>query len=75
MHFLSNPEGLPTLDKDIKALSIQLYNTFSLRTSITLCINSLDGKEKTNLPLIEKLPSETLIKRVAQLRRVCKIKR
>jgi hypothetical protein len=75
MHFLSGPEGLPTLDKNIKVFSIQLYNTSSLRTSIILFINSSDGEEKMNLPLIEELPLGTLTKRVALLKSICKIKR
>jgi hypothetical protein len=65
MHFLGSLKGLPALDKYLKALSIQLYNTSSLRTSIALFINSSNEKEKSNLPLTKKLPSGTLTKRVA----------
>jgi hypothetical protein len=46
----------------------------SFQTSIKLFTNSLDGEEKTNLPLAEEFPSGTVTKRVAWLRRVCKIK-
>ncbi len=58
--FFATLKGLPTLDIDIKALFVQLYNTFSLRASIELFTNSSDGEEKTNLPLLEELPSGTL---------------
>jgi len=74
MHFLCSLEGLPALDIDIEALSIQLYNMSSFRTSIELFTNSSDGEEKMNLPLLEELASGTLAKRVAWLRRVYKIK-
>jgi hypothetical protein len=74
MHFLCILEGLLALDIDIKALSIQLYNTSSIRTSIELFTNSSNGEEKTNLLLPKELASWTLARRVAQLRRVCKIK-
>jgi hypothetical protein len=57
MHFLCILEGLLALDIDIKALSIQLYNTSSIRTSIELFTNSSDGEEKMNLPLPEELAS------------------
>jgi hypothetical protein len=52
-------KGLLALDINIEALFIQLYNTFSFRTSIELFTNSLDGEEKTNLPLPKELPSRT----------------
>jgi hypothetical protein len=74
MHFLCSLEGLPALDIDIEALSIQLYNMSSFRTSIELFTNSSDGEEKMNLPLLKELASGTLAKRVAWLRRVYKIK-
>jgi hypothetical protein len=67
-------KGLPTLDIDIEALFVQLYNTFSFQTSTKLFTNSSDGEEKTNLPLLEELPLGTLTRRVAWLKRVCKIK-
>jgi hypothetical protein len=67
-------KGLPALDKDIEALSIQLYNMFSFRTSIKLFTNSSDGEENMNLPMLEELASKTLVRKVAQLKRVCKIK-
>jgi hypothetical protein len=67
-------KGLPTLDIDIKALFIQLYNTSSFQTLIKLFTNSSDGEEKTNLPLPKELPSGTLTRRIAWLKRVCKIK-
>jgi hypothetical protein len=56
--------GPPALDKDIEALSIQLYNTSSLQTSIALFTNSSNGEEKMNLPLTKELPSMNLIKKV-----------
>jgi hypothetical protein len=37
--------------------------------------NSLDGEEKTNIPLPKELPSKTLTKKVTWLRRIYKIKR
>jgi hypothetical protein len=74
MHFLCSLEGLPALDIDIEALSIQLYNMSSFRTSIELFTNSSDCEEKMNLPLFEELTSGTLAKRVAWLRRVYKIR-
>jgi hypothetical protein len=67
-------KGLPTLDIDIEALSIQLYNTSSFQTSIELFTNSSYGEEKTNLILPEELPSRTLTKKVTHLRKVYKIK-
>jgi hypothetical protein len=54
------------LDIDIEALSVQLYNTFSFQASIELFINSLDGEEKMNLPLLVELPSGTLTRRITQ---------
>jgi hypothetical protein len=68
-------KGLLALDINIEALFVQLYNTSSLRTSIELFTNSLDGEEKMSLPLLEELPSRTLTKRVAWLRRICKFTR
>jgi hypothetical protein len=38
-----------------------------------LFTNSLDGKEKTNLPMLEELASRTLARRIAWLTKVCKI--
>jgi hypothetical protein len=68
-------KGLLALDINIEALFVQLYNTSSLRTSIELFTNSLDGEEKMSLPLLKELPSRTLIKRIVGLRRICKFKR
>ncbi len=56
-------KGLPTLDIDIEALSIQLYNTSSFQTSIELFTNSSYGEEKTNLTLPEELPSRIFNKK------------
>jgi hypothetical protein len=56
--------GPPALDKDIKALSIQLYNTSSLLTSIALFTNSLNGEEKMNFPLTKELPLRNLMEKV-----------
>jgi hypothetical protein len=67
-------KGLLALDINIKASSIQLSNTSSFRISIKLFTNSSNGEEKMNLPLPEKLPLGTLIRKVAWLMRVCKIK-
>jgi hypothetical protein len=67
-------KGLLTLDIDIEALFVQLYNTFSVQTSIELFTNSLNGEEKRNFPLPKELPSRTLTRRVAQLKRVYKIR-
>jgi hypothetical protein len=67
-------KGLPTLDIDIEALSVQLYNTSSFQTLIKLFTNSLDGEEKTNLPLPEEFPLRTLARKVARLKRIYKIK-
>jgi len=66
---------MPALDIKIKALSIQLYNTSSLETLIKLFTNSLDGEEKTNLPLSEEFPLGTLTRRVVWLKRIYKIKK
>jgi hypothetical protein len=46
-------KGLSTLDINIKALSIQLYNK-SFRTSIKLFTNLSNGEEKMNFPIPEK---------------------
>jgi hypothetical protein len=46
----------------------------SFQTSLELFTNSLDGEEKMNFPISEELTSRILARRVAQLRRVCKIK-
>jgi len=75
MHFLCNLKGLPTLDINIEALSIQLFNTSSFQTLIKLFINTLDGEEKKNLPVFKELPSRTLTRRVAWSRKVKKMKR
>jgi hypothetical protein len=64
---------MPTLDINMEALSIQLYNTFSPQTSIPLFINSLDGEEKTNFLLIKELPSRIMMRKIAWLKRVCKV--
>jgi hypothetical protein len=66
---------MSTLDIEIKAISVQLYNTSSLQTSIKLFTNLLDGEDKTNLPLLEELPLDTLTRRVPRSRRIYKIKR
>jgi len=68
-------KGMPTLDIEIEALSVQLYNTSSLETLIKLFTNSLDGEEKTNLPLFEEFPLGTLTKIVVWLKRIYKIRR
>jgi hypothetical protein len=47
---------------------------FSFRTSIELFTNSSNGEENMNLPLLEELPSRTLIRIVAWLRKHYKIK-
>jgi hypothetical protein len=67
-------KSLLALDINIEALSIQLYNMSSFRTSIELFTNSLNGEEKMNLPMPKELVLGTLAKRVAWLRRDCKIK-
>jgi hypothetical protein len=46
----------------------------SFRTSRKLFTNSLDGDEKTNLPLLKEFPSRTITKKVAGLKRGYKIK-
>jgi hypothetical protein len=66
---------MPTFDINMEALFIQLYNTSSSRTLILLFTNSSDGEEMRNFPLTEKFPSGTLMKKLASLRRVCKIRR
>jgi malonyl CoA-acyl carrier protein transacylase len=75
MHFLCDLKGLPTLDINIEALSIQLFNTSSFQTLIKLFINTLDGEEKKNLLVFKELPSRTLTRRVAWSRKVEKMKR
>ncbi len=62
-------KGLSAVDIYIDALSIQLYNTSSFWTLIELFTNSLDGEEKTNLPMPKELASGTLARIVAQLKR------
>jgi hypothetical protein len=47
---------------------------FSFRTLIELFKNSLNGEEKTNLPMHEELALGTIARKVSQLRRVCKIR-
>jgi hypothetical protein len=47
------------------ALSVQLYNTFSFQTLIELFRNSLDGEEKTNLPMPKELALGALVRRIA----------
>jgi hypothetical protein len=66
--------GLLALDINIEALFIQLYNMSSFQTLIELFKNSLDGEEKTNLPLPKELPLGTLTRKVAQLKKIYKIK-
>jgi hypothetical protein len=44
-------KGMLTLDIDIEALLVQLYNTSSFWTSIDLFTNPLNGEENINLPL------------------------
>ncbi len=73
MHIFCGSKGFTDLDVNRKALSIQLYNTSSFRTSIELFTNSLDGEEKTNFPMPKELTSRTSARRVAWLRKVCKI--
>ncbi len=73
MHILCGFKGFADLDVNRKALSIQLYNTSSFQTSIELFTNSLDGEEKTNFPMPKELTSRTSARRVARLRKVCKI--
>jgi len=46
----------------------------SFQTLTKLFTNSLDGEEKTNLPLPKELSLGTLTRKVAWLRRVYKIK-
>jgi len=74
MHSFAALKGLLALDMDIKTLSVQLYNTSSFRTSIELFTNSSDGEKKTNLPMLEEFASGTLTRKVAWVRKVCKIK-
>jgi len=62
------------LDINIEALSVQLYNMSSFQTLIEFFKNSLDGEEKTNLPIPQELRLGTLAKRITQLKKVCKIK-
>jgi hypothetical protein len=67
-------KGLLALDIDIDALSIQLYNMSSFRTSIELFRNSSDDEEKTNIPVPKELASGTLTRIITRLRRVYNIK-
>jgi len=67
-------KGLPTLDINIKALSVQLYNMSLFKTLIEFFRNSLNGEEKINFLMPKELTLGTLAKRVAHLKRVCKIK-
>jgi hypothetical protein len=67
-------KGLPTLDIDIEALFVQLYNMSSFQTLIKLFTNSSDGEEKMNLPLSEELPLGTLVRKVTRFKRIYKIK-
>jgi hypothetical protein len=67
-------KGLSTLDINIEALSVELYTTFSVQTSIKLFTNSSNGEEKRNFPLPKELPSRTLTRRITQLKRVYKIR-
>jgi hypothetical protein len=67
-------KGLSTLDINIEALSVKLYTTFSVQTSIKLFTNSSNGEEKRNFPLPKELPSRTLTRRITQLKRVYKIR-
>jgi hypothetical protein len=67
-------KGLPTLDIDIDALYVQLYNTSSSQTSIELFKISSNGEEKTNLLMLEELASKTLTKKATRLRKVYNIK-
>jgi hypothetical protein len=46
----------------------------SFQTLIELFTNSLDGEENMNFPLHEELPWKALARRVARLKRICKIK-
>jgi len=62
------------LDINIEALSVKLYTTFSVQTSIKLFTNSSNGEEKRNFPLPKELPSRTLTRRITQLKRVYKIR-
>jgi len=68
-------KGLLALDIDINALFVQLYNTSSFQTSIELFTSSSNGEEKMNLPMHEEFTSRTLVRRIAQLRRVYNIKK
>jgi hypothetical protein len=71
-HFFAALKGISALDTNIEALSVQLYNMSSFPTSIKLFTKSLNVEKKTNLA---KLPLGTLTKRVAWLKKVCKIKK
>jgi hypothetical protein len=47
----------------------------SFQTSIELFTSSSNGEEKTNLPMPEEFTSRTLVRRIAQLRKVCNIEK
>jgi len=61
MHFLCSPKRFV----DLGYRHSSNYKTFVLIPN---------GEEKTNLPMLKELASGTLIRRVAQLRKVYKIK-
>jgi hypothetical protein len=58
----------------MEALFVQLYNMSSLQTSIIFFTNLSDGEEKTNLLMLKELTLRTLVKKIAWLRMVYKIK-
>jgi hypothetical protein len=66
--------GMPALDIDIKAPYIQLYITSSFRTLIELFTNSMDGGEKTNMPMPKEFALGTLARIITRLNKVYKIK-